>query len=209
MQSCLVAKTDALPHGRASALILASLTARLSPAYLLISLVKEASGFQELSHMAARADMRKDILEREAEIREWVSQHLSKAFMCRELRCKPITLDGYLKKFGLNYQGNRGSKGKTAPNRNHVSEFLFNGSIIKSFKLKLLLLRDGLKAAFCEQCLGVEWMGKPMPLELHHINGNPFDNRLENIQVLCPNCHALTDNHAGRGIHRRNNAGVV
>ena len=129
--------------------------------------------------------------------------------MCRELQCKPITLDGYLKKFGLNYRGNKGSKGKTAPSRKHASQFLHVGSTIKSYKLKLLLLRDGLKASFCEQCHGTEWVGRPIPLELRHINGNPFDNRIENLQVLCPNRHALTDNHAGRGMHRGNNAGVA
>ncbi|MFL6254113.1 MAG: HNH endonuclease signature motif containing protein [Pyrinomonadaceae bacterium] len=153
--------------------------------------------------------MRKDILEREAEIRAWVLQHRPKAFMCRELRCKPITLDGYLKKFGVDYQGNKGGKGKSSPNRKSASQFLFNGSTIKSHRLKLMLLRDELKAPICEQCRGTEWMDKPIPLELHHVNGNPFDNRIDNLQVLCPNCHALTDNHAGRGIHRRNIAGVA
>ena len=148
-------------------------------------------------------------MEREAEVREWVTQHRSKAFMCRELRCKPVTLDGYLKKFGLSYEGNKGSKGKTAPNRRRATEFLFDGSTVKSFRLKLLLFRNGLKAPLCERCLGAEWMGEPMPLELHHVNGNPFDNRIENLQVLCPNCHALTANHAGRGIHRMGDAGVA
>jgi len=159
--------------------------------------------------MAARAIMRKDILKREEEIRGWVAQRRSKAFICRELRCKPITLDGYLKKFGINYQGNKGGKGKNSPSRKSAGQFLFNGSTVKSHRLKLMLLRDGLKEPMCEQCRGAEWMGKPMPLELHHINGNPFDNRIENLQVLCPNCHALTDNHAGRGAHRMNTAGVA
>lgn len=33
---------------------------------------------------------------------------------------------------------------------------------------------------------------------MHHINGNNLDNRLENLQVLCPNCHALTENFRGK-----------
>lgn len=159
--------------------------------------------------MAAHAIMRRDILEREPEIRAWVSQHRPKAFICRELRCKPITLDGYLNKLGIEYKGNKGGKGKTYTSRKSACQFLFNGSTIKSYRLKLLLLRDGLKAAMCEHCQGTKWMGKPIPLELHHVNGNPFDNRIKNLQVLCPNCHALTDNHAGRGIHRIKNAGVA
>lgn len=43
-------------------------------------------------------------------------------------------------------------------------------------------------------------VGFRIPLELHHINGDHTDNRLENLQVLCPNCHALTDNYRGRNI---------
>ena len=42
------------------------------------------------------------------------------------------------------------------------------------------------------------WMGKPIPLELHHINCNNQDNRLENLLLLCPNCHALTDGYRNR-----------
>ena len=50
----------------------------------------------------------------------------------------------------------------------------------------------------CESCGLSEWMGKPIPLEIHHINGNNTDNRVENLQLLCPNCHALTNNYRGR-----------
>jgi len=146
--------------------------------------------------------MRHDILERRAEIEGWIAEQRSKAFMCLELRCKPITLDGYLRKMSLHYAGNRGGKGKTAPNRKHASVFLHEGSTIKSYQLKLKLLRDKLKDACCERCHRNEWLDEPMPLELHHVNGNPFDNRLVNLQILCPNCHALTDNHAGRGMRR-------
>ena len=50
----------------------------------------------------------------------------------------------------------------------------------------------------CEKC-GLEvWQGEPILLEIHHINGVNTDNRLENLQLLCPNCHALTNNYRGR-----------
>ncbi len=50
----------------------------------------------------------------------------------------------------------------------------------------------------CEKC-GLEfWQGEQIPLEIHHINGINTDNRLDNLQLLCPNCHALTNNYRGR-----------
>ena len=52
-------------------------------------------------------------------------------------------------------------------------------------------------------CNNTEWMGKPIPLELHHINGNKFDNRIENLQILCPNCHSFTDNYRAKNMSAR------
>ena len=62
------------------------------------------------------------------------------------------------------------------------------------------LLNANLKERICEHCENTLWLGNPIPLELHHINGVSSDNRLENLQLLCPNCHALTDNYRGKNI---------
>ena len=59
--------------------------------------------------------------------------------------------------------------------------------------LKARLLASGLKLAKCERCGLTEWLGQRLPLELHHVNGVRDDNRLANLQILCPNCHAQTD----------------
>lgn len=148
---------------------------------------------------------RDDLLQRKIDIEKWIADHRPKAFICRELDCKPSTLDRYLKLMGLLYKGNAGAKGyKTSPLRKSVITFLYKGSLVNAHKLKLKIVANGLKARRCERCLRDEWLGVPIPIELHHINGDPFDNRIENLEILCPNCHALTENHAGKGARKRN-----
>lgn len=69
--------------------------------------------------------------------------------------------------------------------------------------LKRRLVREGLKEDRCEGCGISEWQGKPLGLQLHHVNGDGSDNRLQNLQLLCGNCHSQTDNWSGRGVRRR------
>lgn len=91
-------------------------------------------------------------------------------------------------------------KRQNVNNQTHheIDYFLQKGSNIGSFKLKNKLFDNGLKERKCECCGGTEWMGKPINLQLHHINGDNKDNRLENLQILCPNCHSYTDNYCGK-----------
>lgn len=84
-----------------------------------------------------------------------------------------------------------------------LADLLVKGRPYASSALKERLISEGLKDRRCEQCLGETWQGRHMPLELDHINGDPDDNRLENLRILCPNCHALTDNYRGKNIRRR------
>jgi hypothetical protein len=83
-----------------------------------------------------------------------------------------------------------------------IEEILVEGSKVSSSGLRLRLIREGFFEHMCYKCLGTEWMGKPIPLELEHINGVHRDNRLENLTLLCPNCHAQTDTYRGKNQKR-------
>ena len=50
----------------------------------------------------------------------------------------------------------------------------------------------------CEICYNTKWLSIPISLELHHIDGNPNNNDLLNLQLLCPNCHSTTPNYRGK-----------
>lgn len=147
--------------------------------------------------------MRTDILEHESEIKEWISERLPKSEMCKKLHCKQSTLNLYLKKMNIDYEGNQGSKG-ICNNKNKkyipAKYYIDNEVIIASHKLKKKLIKDKIKEYKCERCGRTEWEGEPIPLELHHINGNHYDNHLENLQILCPNCHSLTPNNSGKSL---------
>jgi 5-methylcytosine-specific restriction endonuclease McrA len=69
--------------------------------------------------------------------------------------------------------------------------------------LKGRLLKAGLLSNRCSECGITTWQRRPLALELHHINGDGRDDRLENLTLLCPNCHSQTDSWGGRNARRR------
>jgi hypothetical protein len=84
-----------------------------------------------------------------------------------------------------------------------LEEWLAAGSSIPRYYLKRRLFAAGLKANRCERCGLTEWQGEPLVMALHHLNGVNDDNRLDNLVLLCPNCHSQTENFAGRNVRRR------
>lgn len=89
-------------------------------------------------------------------------------------------------------------RGKThAYNTRPLEEILVHKKLENTWKLKNRLLREGIKEHRCECCGQTEWLGNPIPLEFHHKDGDRTNNTLQNIELLCPNCHTLTDNYRG------------
>ena len=87
-----------------------------------------------------------------------------------------------------------------------IKDILVENSTYKdTTKLKKRLFKEGIKEYKCEKCGITEWQGEPISLQIHHINGIHNDNRLDNIQILCPNCHSQTETYSGKNSNREKN----
>jgi hypothetical protein len=96
----------------------------------------------------------------------------------------------------------RGRTGGGRPRRS-LTELLVRDSHVSTTKLRDRLIEDGVLSPRCSRCQLEEWLGGAIPLQLDHIDGDRTNNELENLRLLCPNCHALTDTYCGRNIGRR------
>lgn len=108
------------------------------------------------------------------------------------LRIKKLKLDI------SHFHGQAWNKGKKMPHKRSIFDYLSNKIPIQSHKLKLRLLGDGVFEHKCFKCQRTRWNGKPIPIELEHIDGNHENNSLTNLRLLCPNCHAQTDTYRGK-----------
>ena len=84
-----------------------------------------------------------------------------------------------------------------------IEAYLVKGRRVNRMHLKGRLLSEGLKENSCERCGIRSWLGRPLSMALHHVNGDRDDNRLENLELLCPNCHSQTPNFSGRNLRLR------
>lgn len=146
---------------------------------------------------------RTDILLMKKEIKEWIAKKTSKSEMCRVLKCRPSTLNAYLLKMKIEYQGNKGGKGQGGKKRDIRDYLKKNGPFINSHYLKIRLIEERLKKRQCEKCLRKKWLSKPISLELHHVDGDKNNNILKNLKLFCPNCHSMTNNNSGKANKRR------
>lgn len=81
----------------------------------------------------------------------------------------------------------------------NIDQILKQRNVITSFWLKNQLFKHKLKPKSCENCKTKDWLGQELKFELHHIDGNNTNNQIENLQILCPNCHSQSPNFRGRG----------
>jgi len=124
----------------------------------------------------------------------------------QEIASRVFSIAGFLKEVGLNHT--RGSNYETAKKYLHLHAICTDhwtgqgwskgrqtkdwSSYRKNTHLRKNLLT--LRGHMCENCKNTDWQGKPITIEIHHIDGNRTHNSLENLKLLCPNCHSLTDN---------------
>lgn len=142
-------------------------------------------------------------------LEEAVKNCYSFAELCRRLGLcpegsNPKTLRKKMDEFKVDYSHFTGRAWNKNPNnpiyRTKYEPNLCEHSSLSSSNVKALVYRLGLKENKCECCGLSEWLGNPLICEIHHINGDSTDNRVENLQILCPNCHSQTDNFRGKNI---------
>ena len=89
---------------------------------------------------------------------------------------------------------------RTHPLGRPILEMLMVAKSRRSVKLRLL--RAGMIENRCQECGLSEWRGQPLSIHIDHINGVRNDHRLENLRMLCPNCHSQTPTYGGRNVKR-------
>ena len=90
-----------------------------------------------------------------------------------------------------------------------IEDILVKNSTYPTSKLKNRLIKANLVEDKCAICGLSLWLDKPISLEIHHINGICNDNRIDNLQLICPNCHSQTENFRGRNIDKNKSEDIT
>ena len=150
----------------------------------------------------------------ESDLKEAVknSKSIRQVLKCLNLRMAGgnyAQINKYIKKYKIStvhFTGRAWNKGMTGIGKPRIelAGILKKNVYFQSYKLKKRLFEAGMKSQRCEEC---GWHKKSadgrIPLELDHVNGDNRDNRIENLRVLCPNCHSLKATHRGRNIKKK------
>lgn len=123
---------------------------------------------------------------------------------CDKLGMRISTYKKHATRLGV-YRTNQGGKGNKYPNRSAHQKKIDLNAVLRGDRpetqtgwIKRHLLLEGIKKNECELCGIKDWMGAPLSCHLDHINGISHDHRIENLRMICPNCHSQTDTYCGR-----------
>ena len=141
-----------------------------------------------------------DLIEEKLEdIKQMIAENVPLMEIARGLSIKYATLKRHLKRLGVEYSTNQNRKGRPHyESRVSAMYYIENNIPIDAPKLRKKLLEEGIKECKCERCGLTEWMGQEIPLELHHLDGNHYNNKLENLVILCSNCHSQIHGYSKR-----------
>lgn len=87
---------------------------------------------------------------------------------------------------------------KKNTSRQPIENLLTKNSKYNKWELRKRIIKEKIIEYKCAICGLCEWLGVKISLHLDHINGSRFDNRIENLRFLCPNCHSLTPTYCGK-----------
>jgi hypothetical protein len=147
----------------------------------------------------------------ETEFREVCERSLSMAKAAVELGIHMNTFRRIAKKLGC-YKTNQSGKGMTKKNNKGIPLLDIlegNHKQYQTYKLKNKLIKENIKENKCENCGIFEWNKLPINCELDHIDGDSRNHKLDNLRILCPNCHSQTDTFRARNINRIINCGIA
>lgn len=150
---------------------------------------------------------------RKEQLEEAVKKNYSIRAVLKEINLKPTggnykSIKRHIKNYEFDtshFSGKAHLKGKThnwAKKLPLEKILVENSSYTHTSNLRIRLIKEKIFKHICSSCENEEWLDKPIPLELDHINGINNDNRIENLRLLCPNCHAQTDNYRGKNVKK-------
>jgi Zn finger protein HypA/HybF involved in hydrogenase expression len=135
------------------------------------------------------------------ELEDAINNSSSMAQAADKLGLAFSTFKTYAKKYDL-YTPNQSGKGLIKSKKR--LDDVFDGTVhLVTHQLRNRLVKEGYKEYKCEECGISEWNGKRIGLELDHVSGVRSDNSLENLRLLCPNCHSQTHTFRGRNIAKK------
>jgi hypothetical protein len=102
------------------------------------------------------------------------------------------------------FKANQGGLGTSKPKKEGAGKISLKDILegkhpeYQTNKLRKRLFNEGYKEKKCEVCDITEWNGKELSFQLEHIDGNSYNHSLNNLMIICPNCHSQTDTYCGR-----------